>query len=103
MEEFTIKFLMVNPLRQFGSWYLEDRRKAIIEAEKLNSIAIKLIKSFGQNPSPTPDTIIDLIMKSPNHQNYAERIPDTIMIMFAGHDTTSYTLWHSHCWNSYWN
>ena len=91
VEEFTFKSIF-NPFRQFATWLLQDRRHAFHEVEKLKEFAIKIMKLYRANPSPTPDTVIDMIIKNPNYKDDTERIPDIIMILFAGHDTTGYTM-----------
>ncbi|CAB9515155.1 Psoralen synthase (Fragment) [Seminavis robusta] len=91
IEEFTIK-TMINPLRRVGTWCLPDRREAYQAVAKLKTFAVKIMELYRKNPSPTPDTVIDVIMKNPNYKDDSERIPDIVMMLFAGHDTTGYTM-----------
>jgi len=91
VSEFSIK-TMLNPLRRFGTWFLKDRQKAFRGAELLHDLASKIIDAYRNNPAPTPETVIDCIMRNENYKGDSERIPDIIMVLFAGHDTTGSTL-----------
>ena len=89
--EFSIK-TMVNPLRRIGTWCLPDRQEAYQEAAKLKTFAVKVMDLYRKNESPTPNTVIDAIMQNPNYKGDSERIADIVMMLFAGHDTTGYTM-----------
>lgn len=91
VEEFSIK-TMINPLRQVGTWVLPERRNAFNQAAKLKLFAWKVMDQYRANPSPTKDTVIDLIMKNRNYKEDSERVSDVILLLFAGHDTTGYTM-----------
>ena len=89
--EFTMKSAM-NPLRQFITWLLPERQRAFRSAKNLQRFAFVVMKNYKENPSPTPETVLDMIMKNQNYQSDDERASDIVMILFAGHDTTGYTL-----------
>lgn len=90
-EEFLVKS-MINPLRKLATPFLAKRQEGFKGAELLRAFATKVIRLYREDPSPTPDTVIDHIMKNPNYKDDSERVPDVIMILFAGHDTTGYTM-----------
>lgn len=89
IEEFGSKALY-NPLR--CSWFLKDRRQALLSVKMLRLFAQKMIDLCRNNPSPTPDTVVDLVVKNSNYNSDAERVSDLVTLLIAGHDTTGYTI-----------
>jgi len=89
--EFTTK-TSFNPLRKFFTWFLPDRQRAFISLERLQTFAFKVMDNHKKKATPTPDTVVDTIMKNSLYKNDKERAADIIMVLFAGHDTTGYTL-----------
>jgi cytochrome P450 len=89
--EFTMKDA-INPFRRFLTWMLPERRRAFIAARRLKEFAFRVIENYQKNPARAPQTVVDMIMKNPNYKSDDERAADIIMILFAGHDTTGFTL-----------
>lgn len=88
--EFTMKDAF-NPLRRFGTWVLPERQRAFGATQNLKQFAMDVIEAYRKNPIET-QSVIALIINNPNYKNDEERASDIVMILFAGHDTTGYTL-----------
>ena len=90
--EFTMK-TVVNPLRFLATRFLPERQRAFVALEEMQAFARRVMENYrNKATTPTPDTVIDMIMSNPNYNNDKERAADIIVILFAGHDTTGYTL-----------
>lgn len=90
-EEFTMKTAF-NPLRPLLWFLLPERQRALAAAARLHAFAMNIIIHHKNNPSPTPNTVIDMIVKNASYKNDHERASDILIILFAGHDTTGFTL-----------
>jgi len=91
MTEFGFK-TMTNPLRRLFTWALSERREAFAQAGVLRQFAQKMTALYRQNPSPTSGTILDHIMKNDYYRNDDERLPDIVIWILGGHETTGYAL-----------
>jgi len=89
--EFTMKDAF-NPFRKFFTWMLPTRQRAFQAARNIHKFALEVIENYRRNPNPPTQTVIDMIMKNPNYASDMERASDIIVVLFAGHDTTGYTL-----------
>ena len=88
---------MVNPLRPlFGKW-LPGRAEAFKSVEWVHAFGMKMLcefqrkKSQGLNAKDC-NTIINIIDSDPCFKTNEEKLPELMLWLFAGHDTTGYSM-----------
>jgi len=82
----------VTPLRWIFGYLNPATKRARAGTKILVDIALKVINSYNQLESPIQGTVIDCIMKNQSYKNDNERAADIIILLFAGHDTTAYSI-----------
>ena len=83
----------MNPLRKPFGFFIKERRRAHVAADRLELLAFKIMNRYKKCNNPSKDTsIIDHIMKNDAYQNDNERAADVTTLLIAGHDTTAYTI-----------
>jgi len=67
-------------------------RRARAGTGKLVAFGLKVIDSYHQLESPIKGTVIDCITRNKAYKNDMERVADVLLLLFAGHDTTAYSI-----------
>ena len=83
---------MSNPLRQYLTPFLPERKRAQEASVKVVALFQKIIDNYRSLDSPLEGTVINLIMKNPTFKNDASIISEIFMYFVAGHDTTAVSL-----------
>ena len=83
---------IMNPLRKPFGFFIKERRRAHVAADRLELLAFKIMNRYKKCNNPSKDTIIDCIMKNDAYKNDNERAADVTTLLIAGHDTTAYTI-----------
>ena len=84
---------LVYPLRSKVGLYLFRESKDAHEASlQLVELGFKILKSYRSMTNPTEGTLIDRIAKNTNYDSDKDRVNDILILLFAGHDTTAYSI-----------
>ena len=84
-----------NPLRTWFGIFLPSVRRARLARTRVQAIAKHILETYKKKPKhmrSQKDTIISCIEKNQNYKDDSHRIADIMMFLFAGHDTTAYSL-----------
>jgi cytochrome P450 len=84
-----------NPLRNPFGIFLPSVRRARLARTRVHAIANIILQSYRKKPEhlrSQQDSIISCIDKNNNYKDDSHRIADIVMFLFAGHDTTAYSL-----------
>ena len=84
---------MVIPLRsRFGKYVFPEAKKAHLASMRLLELGTNILESYRAMDNPTKGTVIDQIAQNTSYKTDKERVSDILMLLFAGHDTTAYSL-----------
>ena len=84
---------LVIPLRsKLGRYLCRETREAEEASLQLVELGFKILKSHRLMKNPTRGTVIDYIAQNTNYESDKERVNDILIFLFAGHDTTAYSL-----------
>ena len=84
---------MVFPLRsRFGKYIFPEAKKAHLFSLKLIELGENILNFYRDMDNPTKGTVIDQIAQNTNYNSDKERVSDILVMIFAGHDTTGYSL-----------
>jgi cytochrome P450 len=67
-------------------------RKAWNASKDLHRFGRKIIDNFRKIENPEKGTVVDCIVNNSSYENDDERAADIIILMFAGHESTAYSL-----------
>jgi cytochrome P450 len=84
-----------SPLRASFGILLPSVRRARSARVRVQGFAEKILETYRKKPRhlrSQEDTIISCIDKNNKYENDDQRIADIVMFIFAGHDTTAFTL-----------
>lgn len=81
-----------NPARKFLGFFSAERKRAFIGTKRIMDFALKIIRDYQKIENPIEGTIMHCIMKNNCYKNDRERATDVISILFAGHDTTAFSI-----------
>jgi cytochrome P450 len=94
MKEFAFNQVN-NPLRATFGLLLPSVRRARLARTRVQAMAKKILESYRKKPRhlrSQEETIISCIDKNKSYEDDSHRIADIVMFLFAGHDTTAYSL-----------
>lgn len=96
LEEFDIIFREYRraliPFRWKLGFLFPEYRRARQGGKKFVDFGMKLLNSYRKLEKPVKGTVIDLIACNENYKSDKERASDIVVLFFAGHDTTAYSL-----------
>jgi cytochrome P450 len=84
-----------SPVRRIFGLLIPSVRRASQARNRVHKFAKKLLDGHRKKPlhmRSSAETIISRIDKSHSYRNDKDRIADMVMFLFAGHDTTAYSL-----------
>jgi len=83
----------VFPLRsRFGKFLFPESKEAQLASMRLIEVGTNILESYRAMDNPTKGTAIDLIAQNTSYKTDKERVSDILMLLYAGHDTTSLSL-----------
>lgn len=93
-DEIWVKEFINKPgIRQYiPLWFIPSRREAFEADKKMLDFFKKIMNTYRCNPNPAKGTIIDLVLNNPCYKNDDERAYDVFIYLFAGYDTTAYSI-----------
>ena len=95
VKEFALN-QMTNPCRrilfQLLGPYTKEMTAAVAAAERTQSLVYKIMKASRENLDRPASTLIESILSNSGYNDDEERYSDILLFIFAGHDTTAYTL-----------
>ena len=99
VKEFALS-QMTNPFRRilFGLLgpYTREMAAAVEATERTHALVYRIMQASRDNRNAVSDktagTLIESILNNPEYNNDEERYSDILAFIFAGHDTTAYTL-----------
>jgi len=80
------------PLRWIFGYLNPATKRARVGTQKMLALALKIIDSYNKLESPIKGTVIDCIMKNQAYKDDNARSADILILLFAGHDTTAYSV-----------
>lgn len=95
LEIAAIEFILKegNPFRKVFGLLIPARYRAFRAARDVSLFMSKVLNTYREKKDKSSNnTIIKLIANNPIYKNDKERLPDLVMMMMAGHDTTAYQL-----------
>mmetsp|Transcript_2665 Transcript_2665/g.3561 ORF Transcript_2665/g.3561 Transcript_2665/m.3561 type:complete len:490 (+) Transcript_2665:208-1677(+) len=80
------------PFRWRLGSFIPTVQRARQAGKNVLALATNILETYKKLENPTKGTAIDCIVNNPNYKSDRERASDLVILLFAGHDTTSFSL-----------